>query len=222
MPHDLTPDPDGNQTPIAPDGSDPLTAASAEAFLQRLADRDAKLDRQSFYGSPLAHTTVEFSVADNPRSAGEYLFLGAVIGDETGDAGDEFGAEVGVSTITGLIGHAIRLNGSAAGGGRGTWRISGHTNITIDSATNPAPVILDLRTSASADFASATTVDQYIEQRFSAVSASYVQIHFEYEFYHDSADDLYLAFRANPGSIGDLAVTAVGRLSVTQLSRVLP
>lgn len=43
MPHDLTPDPDGNQTPIAPDGSDPLTAASAEAFLQRLADRDANI-----------------------------------------------------------------------------------------------------------------------------------------------------------------------------------
>lgn len=41
MAHDLTPDPGGNLTPIAPDGADPLTAASAEAFLQRLANKDA-------------------------------------------------------------------------------------------------------------------------------------------------------------------------------------
>jgi len=54
MPHNLTPDPAGNLTPIAPDGADPLTAASAEAFLQRLADKDAWMElalRTYWWGS---------------------------------------------------------------------------------------------------------------------------------------------------------------------------
>jgi len=170
---------------------------------------------------PLGHRSILFSTADNPREAGDYLYFGASDG-VTGDAGATNGSTVGVFAITEGGGECLQLNGGVDGGVRGVWRVSGRLQVRVADATNPTKAMLNLMSSSSAAFASATLVKAFSWDRYSTNDNYDFEVDFSHEFFHDSTADLYLALRVHSSATGDHSITDAGRFSVTQLQRIMP
>jgi len=201
-------------------GIDQVGVSTVRVGMEAEADGIAWANKMLFLGSPLAHRDLTFEIATFEES--DYLNFSLVSGSNTGVAGDQYGAAVSLTLISDGDGECLKLGGSAGGGVRGVWRISGYTVVRNSSSIDPIPAQLSLYSSTTAAFAAATLVQPWKWYRYSTDPNDDIPTPFSFEFFHDSIDDIYLAVRVAPGATGDHDVRIAGRLSVTQLSRVLP